>query len=133
MAESKWRTALTALFHKHRRRLATLVLVVFLAIVAIQISGAIPREMRLAFPLGPMHSEVTEAHIAYLSGEEQVQSVTLRWPDGAPALVRQTLDLTPGEYEVSITLVERDGSARHLSGRVSAPSDGVVQVALHDG
>jgi hypothetical protein len=44
--------------------------------------------------------------------------------------VRHTLDLSPGDYDVTVRLTERDGEARELVGRLTAPADGVVRLAL---
>lgn len=120
------------LFQRHRKRLATLALVLFLALVALEISSAIPRQMRVSLPMGVDHTLVTEARIDYFEGDEAVHSVTLRWPHGAPASVRHDLELSPGEYQVSVLLVQRDGRERHLSGRLSAPAEGVVRLALEE-
>lgn len=123
---------LRSLFQQHRKRLATLVLVLFLALVAITITDAIPRETRVDVPLGQEHARVTEARVDYVQDDEAVHSVTLRWPHGAPASFRHTLDLSPGDYEVSVVLIERDGRQRHLTGRLRAPADGVVRLALEE-
>ncbi len=104
----------------------------FLALVAIEIGNAIPRETRVALPLGRAHTEITEARIDYYADEDAVRSITLRWPEGAPALVRHDLDLTPGDYEVSVVLIERDGDRRHLRGRLTTPADGVIRLALEE-
>lgn len=119
-----------ALFQQHRRRLATLSLFVFLALVAVKIGNVVPRETQVRVPLGAGHAEVTEARIDYSQEDEAVHSVTLRWPNGAPESVRHTLDLSPGEYDVSVRLFERDGDRRELAGRITAPADGVVRLAL---
>lgn len=132
MKTTSLRERLGALFQKHRRRLATLVLGLFLAAVAVEIGGAIPRETRISVPMGASHAEITEARIDYWQDDAQVRSVTLRWPQGAPRDVRHTLDLAPGDYEVSVQLVDREGRHRRLTGRLTAPADGVVRLALQE-
>lgn len=119
-----------ALFQKHRRRLATLVLALFVAVVAVQVGSAIPRETQVDVPLGTAHADVTEARIEYWQEDELVRSITRRFSHGAPVSVRDTLDLSPGSYDVSVTLMERGGTERALTGRLTAPSDGVVRLAL---
>src|SRR5690606_7499353 len=119
-----------AFFQKHRRRLAKASLMLFLTVVAIEIGNVYPRETRVSVALGPDHAQVTEARIDYMQGEESVHSVTLRWPEGAPSQVRHTLDLSPGDYDVSVHLLERDGQARELVGRLTAPAEGEVRLAL---
>lgn len=130
--QSSLRDRVVALFQKHRRRIATLVLGLFLVAVAIEIGGALPRETRVSVPMGAAHAQITEARIDYWQEDEAVHSVTLRWPGGAPASVRHTLDLSPGEYDVSVQLVDRSGHRRQLSGRLTAPADGVVRLALEE-
>ncbi|MCZ7686901.1 MAG: hypothetical protein M5U28_52415 [Sandaracinaceae bacterium] len=53
MQTSSLRARLLALFARHRRRLATLVLGLFLVAVALEIGGSLPRETRVSVPLGP--------------------------------------------------------------------------------
>lgn len=130
MQTKSLRERLGALFQTHRRRLATLVLGLFLAAVAVEIGGAIPRETRVSVPMGAAHAQITEARIEYWQDDAQVRSVTFRWPEGAPRDVRHTLELVPGDYEVSVQLVDREGRHRHLTGRLTAPADGVVRLAL---
>lgn len=121
-----------AFLEKHRRRLARLAFLVFVALVLVEVANVLPRETRVSVPLGADHAEVTEAHIDYSQDNESVRSVTYRWPAGAPAEVRDTFDLSPGEYDVSVSLKVRDGSRRELVGRLSAPADGVVRLSLRE-
>ncbi len=121
---------LYGMFQKHRRRLATLVLGIFLAAVAVQIGGAVPREVRVDVPLGAQHAHVTETRIDYWQDDEPVRSVTRRWPHGAPASIRDTLDLSPGDYDVTVTLLAGSGQRRALSGHLSAPGEGVIRLSL---
>ncbi len=132
MQTSSLRARLLELFARHRRRLATLVLGLFLVAVALEIGGSLPRETQVSVPLGPAHAEVTEARIDVEQDDEMVQSLTLRWRSGAPAAVRHTLDLSPGDYDVSVRLLERGGRERRLTGRLTAPADGVVRLALEE-
>jgi len=128
--DSFWGRAL-AFYDRHRRRLATLSIGVFLVAVAIEIGGAIPREVDVAYRF-PGHDAVVEATIEYSQERETVREVTLRWPDGAPRVVRDTLDLSPGDYDVDVWLVDGEGGGRHLQGAVTAPADGVVRVRLRE-
>jgi hypothetical protein len=130
MEKPSFKERALALFQKHRRRLATLTVFVFLALVAVEVGDVYPRETRVSVPLGPDHAQITEARIDYSQEDESVRSVTLRWPEGAPSSVRHTLDLSPGQYDVSVRLVERDGDRQDLVGRLTAPADGVVQLTL---
>ena len=122
---------LRAWFERNRRRLAKLALVVFLVAVAVEIGTALPRDVEVGLRF-PDHAAVVEARIEYLEEDETVREVTLRWPGGAPPLVRDTVELSPGEYEVAVVLLDATGHARELRGRLHAPADGVVQVRLRE-
>ena len=124
---------LKALFQKHRKRLAFVALIVFLVAVAIEVGGAIPREVEVDFPMGEGHAQVTEARIEYWQEDEMVRTVQRHFPQGAPRSVRDSVELSPGDYEVSVLLVRRGGDSEELRGRLSAPSDGVVRIALGGG
>jgi hypothetical protein len=126
---STW-TRLRELFLKHRRRIATLVLFLGLAIIAVKVSSGVPRDTRVSVRIGPDHAEITEARIDYRSDGQLVHSVTRHWAQGAPAEVRHDLELLPGDYSVTVRLSARDGTMRFLDGQLSAPADGVVQLAL---
>jgi hypothetical protein len=119
------------LFGRHRKRIATLVLFVGLAIVGVKSEG-VPRDTSVAVPLGDDHAQVTEARIDYLSERRIAHTVTLRWPEGAPSLVRHDVELLPGDYDVHVRLNERDGTQRDLEGHVHSPSEGVVRLALEE-
>lgn len=124
-----WR--LYDLVQKHRRRLAFAALVVFLCAVALEIGSAVPREVRLSYTF-PDHGQVTEARIEYSQESESVREVRLRWPDGAPREISDRMEVSPGDYDVSVILIDRAGDTRRLRGRISTPADGVVQVRLHE-
>jgi len=128
--DSFWGRALD-FYDRYRKRLATLTIGVFVVAVAIEIGGAIPREVDVDYRF-PAHASVVEATIEYSQESETVREVRLRWPDGAPRLVRDTLDLSPGDYDVDVWLVDREGDGRHLRGSVTAPADGVVRVRLRE-
>lgn len=125
-----WKARFKELFQKYRLRLAMASIAVFVVAVVIEIGGAVPREVLVAVPIGAGHEDVTEAQIEYSQEDEPVRDVTLRWPNGAPADVRDAVDLSPGDYDVRVLLIGRDGSTRRLHGRLRAPAEGVVRLAL---
>jgi len=127
--ESFW-TRAYALFQKHRLRASKFVLAIFVIAVVMEIGSAVPRDVRIDYRF-PDHSEVVEARLEYEYEGEQVREVTLRWPEGAPRSVRDTVELSPGDYDVSVLLVGEDGMMRELHGELTAPADGVVRVRLH--
>ena len=131
-APSRW-SRLRELFLAHRRRLATGALILFLAAVALEIGGAYPRSVEVSVPLGRAHANVAEAQIEYLQDGERVRAVTRRFREQAPREVRDRVELSPGDYDVSVLLIDHDGRAQALSGRLRAPADGVVRIALSEG
>ena len=65
---------------KHRRRIATLVVVVGVLVVGGRLFDAVPRDVHLRLRFGPDHAAVREAYVAYeQDGEEGiVESVSHR-------------------------------------------------------
>ena len=117
-----------AFVRRHRRRLSLLALAVFLAAVAIEVGGVVPREVRVAVPLdGPGGPAVREARIDYRQDGEVVKSVRRPVRGGAREL-RDTVELSPGRYDVVVTLRREDGVLRELAGRLEAPAEGVVRL-----
>lgn len=117
---------------KHRTRLSQAALAVFLVAAGLELSSALPRSIEVSVPLGAAHAQVVEARVEYLHEGELVHSVTRRFSSEAPREVRNSLELSPGEYDVSVLLVDRGGQTRSLHGSLSAPADGVVRLALED-
>lgn len=112
---------------KHRRRLQLLAIAVFVAAVGIELGSAYPREVHVALPIGP-HEGVAEARIEYLQDGESIKSVRIPVRSGE---LRDTIELSPGDYDVTVSLYEDDGGVRQMSGHLTAPADGVVRLALN--
>ena len=117
---------------EHRRRIAGMALVVFVLVVALDLSHTVPRETRLAFDLGPDHDAVRSVELAYTHGDESVELARHRYPSGAPSRVTDTLDLVPGRYEVRMDLSYDDGHVTVHEGQFEAPSEGVIVVQWTD-
>lgn len=123
--ETFW-TRTRAFVRKHRRRLQLLAIAVFVVAVGTELGGAYPREVHVALPIGA-HEGVAEARIEYRQGGEAMRTVRIPVRSGE---LRDTVELSPGDYDVTVSLIEDDGDMRQLSGRLTAPSDGVVRLAL---
>lgn len=117
----------------HRRRFQLALIAVFVVALVVELGGSYPREVTLSVPLGEDHADVREARIAYSQDRESVREITRRFPSGAPSDVRDTVELSPGHYDVSVVLLDRDGTTRTLSGRVTAPTEGVVRLRAEGG
>ena len=110
----------------HRRRLQLLAIAAFVVAVGVEFGGAYPREVHVALPIGA-HEGVAEARIEYLQDGASIKTVRVPVRSGE---LRDTVELSPGEYDVTVSLYADDGGVRQLSGHLTAPADGVVRVAL---
>jgi len=118
-----------ALFGRHRRRLAPLVLGIGLALVGAEVFGAFPRETSVQFGLGEENRDVFEARVAYSLDGEEVKGARFQWDDRAPSSFRHSVELSPGRYEVRVELVSESGR-RTLRRSLVVPADGVVSIEL---
>jgi hypothetical protein len=116
----------------HRRRIAAVVLLVFVVVVGLDLSQTVPRETHLALDLGGDHAEVRSIALSYTSGDELALEARRRYPDGAPDRLRESLDLMPGHYDVRMHLVYADGRIRTREGQFDVPAEGIVVVQWAD-
>lgn len=110
-----------------RRRIATVVAVVGVAIVANRLATAWPRNVDVAYELGP---GVVELDVDYLQDGVAVSSARFDQPDGKAERFRHSLRLQPGEYETRITLYASEGPAREVARTLSVPAEGLVRIDL---
>lgn len=103
-------------------------LAIFLAAIGVEVGSVYPREVHVAVPLS-RPEEVTEVRIEYQQDGQTVKTIRMPVERGTREL-RDTVDLSPGDYDVSVMLFERSGRTRELDGRLTAPADGVVRLAL---
>jgi hypothetical protein len=123
---------LTLLFAKHRKRLAGLVLAIFVAVVAIDVGSNVPRATSLALDVGDDHAHVREVEITYVEGEHEgpvVRTARRRYEEGAPSRISDAIDLVPGVYRVQLTLTRDDGTTERREGRFVAPGEGTIAVS----
>jgi hypothetical protein len=118
----------SSVLRENRRRIAAVVLVVFVLVVGLDLAHTVPRETHLALDLGEGHDLVRSFELSYTCGDESVEQARHRTPDGAPARVSDSLDLVPGHYEVRLDLVYADGHIRTREGQFDVPAEGVVVV-----
>lgn len=124
-------SAFARFYDRNRRRFQLAALAIFLVAVGVEIGDAVPREVDVALRL-PDPAHVREASVEYRQDGEVVRQLSRRFPDGAPTELRDTLDLSPGEYEVEVVIADDTGVSRALTGSLTAPADGVVRIALDD-
>lgn len=115
----------------NRKRLARLVAVAGVALLAIHMGSNLPRQVDVRYAVGEDHGGVTEARIAYLSEGEEMKGVRFHYAHGAPRVVPHRVELPPGEYAVVADL--RGPSVRRtVRTRFEVPSDDVVRIDLGD-
>jgi hypothetical protein len=123
---------LLALLSTHRRRLARVVLLTGMAAVAFQLIPRVPRETQFEFALGDTHASVVELRVGFEQGGEELHGVSFGFPDGAPRVVRHTLNLPAGEFVLRCELRDKDGESRQVTRTLITPAPGVVHIALSE-
>lgn len=115
---------------RHRRRLASVVALLGLAVLGLTLWPAVPKETELELVLGPDHAQVVEVRVAYVQQQEELQGVRLRFPEGAPGVVRHRVSLPSGRFEVRLDLLRRGAPALSFVRTFETPADGVVRLHL---
>jgi hypothetical protein len=110
-----------------RRRLATVVAVVGVAFVGGRLATLWPRDVAIAYEVGP---EIREVDVDYLQGGEAVASVRFKRMGPETSVFRHTVRLQPGEYQVHITLHGQAGTAIELTRQLEVPARGVTRFDL---
>ena len=97
-----------------------------------------PRDVEVELPLGDDHARIHQVDVSFLEGgddegdDDLVRQLSLRYPDGAPERVRQTVELAPGRYRVAVELTGESGASEARVGALDAPGEGVIRVSLRD-
>lgn len=110
-----------------RRRIATVVAVVGVAIVANRLATVWPRNVDVAYEVGP---GVVELDVDYLQDGVAVSSARFDQTDGKAERFRHSLRLQPGEYEIRMTLYASEGPAREVARTLSVPAEGLIRIDL---
>jgi hypothetical protein len=114
----------------HKRRVARLIGLGGVLLVASVLLRSAPREVQVQLELGPSHREYVEVRVAYLQAGEELHGVAFSFPQGAPDRVNHRVRLPAGDFEVLTELLPLHGAAYASVGRIHAPSDGVVKIAV---
>lgn len=117
-----------AIFERHRKRLARLVLVTAVLLVGLSIWSEVPREAALEIALGETHADVLELRISYLRDGEAYQGVRFDFPAGAPRRVQHTVSLPSGPFDVQLDLVRRGERFQRTVHRLQMPVEGLVRL-----
>jgi hypothetical protein len=110
-----------------RRRFATVIALIGVALVGSRLAEAWPRDVETVYEVGP---GIGGLDIDYLQGGEAVTSVRFAQMTPETSAFRHTVRLQPGEYQIHITLYGQDGSATEYARRLAVPSAGVTRFYL---
>ena len=110
-----------------RRRIAAVVAIVGVAVVANRLATVWPRNVDVAYEVGP---GVVELDVDYIQDGEAVSSARFDQPDGKAKRFRHSLRLQPGQYEARITLYASEGPAREVARTLSVPAKGLIRIDL---
>jgi hypothetical protein len=122
--------SLLAILRPHRRRLARLLGLGGVLLVASLLLRGAPRKVDVEFDLGPAHREFVGIRVAYVQGGEELHGVAFSFPHGAPVTVEHSLKLPVGDFEVHTELLPEHGPALASVGRLHSPSDGKVHIRV---
>ncbi|HET8936287.1 MAG TPA: hypothetical protein VFN67_22745 [Polyangiales bacterium] len=121
---------LLARLKPHKQRIARLIgLGGMLLVASLLIRGA-PREVEVELMLGPQHRQFVEVRVAYVQQGEEVHGVAFSFPDGAPGELHHSVQLPAGEFEVHTELRPLHGAVLASIGRLHAPNDGPVVIRV---
>ncbi len=126
-----FRQTLVEMFLKHRGRLARVVAIAGVLVVASTLMPIFPREVELRYDLGPMHASVTGLELVYQQGDLDVASARFGFGEEGPRLVPHQLRLAPGRYEVRATVETPAGGLRYLR-QFEVPAGHEVRLELFD-
>ena len=94
------------------------------------VARAYPRDVALRYDLGADHDQWVEARLSYSGDEGEMAGVTFRQPEGLPDRLDHEVELSPGEYRVTATLVDDDGQAVQVERSFEVPVEGVMTIRL---
>ncbi len=112
-----------------RRRIATVIAIIGLVLVASQLARRWPRNVEVAYSLDP---GVTEVDVDYLQEGGAVASARFRQPDAKTAVISHTVRLQPGEYQARIRVYRSDGQGIEHLRVLLVPSEGLTRFDLKE-
>jgi hypothetical protein len=119
-----------AILRAHKQRLARLIGLGGVLLVASLLLRGAPRKVDVEFDLGPAHRDFVAIRVAYVQRGEELHGVAFSFPQGAPMKVEHSLKLPVGDFEVHTELLPEHGPALASVGRLHSPSDGKVHIRV---
>ena len=118
-----------AFVRRHRVRITRSALIAFGVLVLVDLSRDLPADTHVVIALDAEHTDAIALAIDVLDSDDAaVRSVRLRFPNGAPEEIQDTLSLRPGRYRVRVEAERADGTRHVLEGALEAPAEGRVRV-----
>lgn len=122
--------SLLAILRAHKQRIARVIGLGGVLLVASLLIRNSPRKVDVEFDLGPSHRDFVAIRVAYVQGGEELHGVAFSFPHGAPVKVEHSLQLPVGDFEVHTELLPEHGPALASVGRLHSPSDGKVHIRV---
>lgn len=120
------------LLRARKSLLLRLLVVVVVAYIIVDLYAIAPQETYLELGLPASHQDAREVRVSVMADEDGalIRQLALRYPRGAPATLREAVDVAPGRYRVEVELRDAQGGSDTLRGRFETPASGTVRVAL---
>jgi hypothetical protein len=123
-------TSLLARLKPHKQRIARLVGLAGVLLVANLLLHGTPRVVEVELMLGPEHRHFVEVRVAYVQAGEEYHGVAFSFPDGAPNQLHHSVKLPPGDFEVHTELRPAHGATLASIGQLHSPSDDRVVIRV---
>jgi hypothetical protein len=114
----------------HKARIARLIGMGGVLIVASVLIRGAPRTVDVEIELGPLHRQFVELRIAYVHEGQELHGALFAFPNGAPGSLKHSVQLPAGDFEVHTQLRPEHGKILASVGRLHAPSDGLVVIRV---
>lgn len=112
-----------------RRRIATVVALIGLAVVAGHLARAWPRETEVMYEVD---ADVVQMDVDYLKEGEAVASTRFKRPSDGTPVFRHTVRLQPGQYHAEITAYGVDGRGVEHRRVLIVPARGTTRFDLRE-
>ncbi len=112
-----------------RKRLATVIAVVGLAVVGGQLARAWPRDIQVAYQTGP---EVRRVDVDIVQEGKAVASARFNRATGDDGAIFHKLSLQPGQYRARITIYGPAGRGIEHSRPLTVPAEGLTRFDLRE-
>lgn len=114
----------------HKARIARLIGMSGVLIVASLLIRGAPRTVDVELDLGPLHRQFVELRVAYVHEGQELHGALFTFPNGAPGSLKHSVQLPAGDFDVYTELRPQHGKILESVGRLHAPSEGLVVIRV---